>query len=274
MWVTIVALGLAHGFDYYVTPYSERPFSSSYEELRPAGTVGLRLGAMGTLAVAIGVALYSFRKRVRFLARAGKLKYWLEVHIFLCSIGPALVLLHTSFHVGGLVAIAFWSMAIVALSGVFGRYVYVRLPRTTQGQLADLVAVEGDRAALLAELRRDLGPKAVAVERELARARSVQITGFLAALWAAVRFDATRQQTIRRLKRALDTLKLPAPTRTRVVGVMERQLEIEQQVATFLPFQRLFRYWHLLHLPLAITMFVVVGIHVTVAALFGYGFGF
>jgi hypothetical protein len=271
--LAIVGLGLARGLDYYTTPYHERPFASGYQDLRPAGTLGLRFGAVGTLAVTVGVAFYSVRKRTRLLSRAGKLKYWLEAHIFLCSIGPALVLLHTSFHVGGLVAIAFWSMAIVAVSGAFGRYVYVRLPRTPQGQLTGLEAVERDRADLLNALR-DLGPGAAAVERVLARSSRSRITGFGSALWAAVRFNARRRRTVREVKRALATLRLAPHARARAVGVVERHLQIEHQSAIYLPFQRLFRYWHLLHLPLAITMFVIVGIHVTVATLFGYGFGF
>jgi hypothetical protein len=41
-------------------------------------------------------------------------------------------------------------------------------------------------------------------------------------------------------------------------------------MALLLPFQRLFRYWHLLHLPLAIVMLLVVVVHLVVAALFGY----
>ena len=53
--------------------------------------------------------------------------------------------------------------------------------------------------------------------------------------------------------------------------VLEQQLKIEQQLALLAPFQKLFRYWHLLHLPLAIVMFVIVAVHVVVATMFGYG---
>ena len=36
-------------------------------------------------------------------------------------------------------------------------------------------------------------------------------------------------------------------------------------------FQRLFRCWHMIHLPLAILMFAIVSIHVAVAIRFGCG---
>jgi hypothetical protein len=270
-WLAIVAWGLSRGLGYYATPYDQRPFSLQYDQLRPAGTSGLHYGALGILAITVGVLLYTFRKRIRPLARAGKLKYWLEAHIFLCSVGPALVLLHTSFHVGGLVAIAFWSMVIVTLSGVFGRYVYVRIPSTVHGQFASLKAIEQERSRLLDALRQDLGPRLDDVERILASARRPPVRGFLAALVGAVRFDLTHRHVRHQLRSALDRLQLAGGTRAKVEDLLDRQLELEHDLAVLVPFQRLFRYWHLLHLPLAIAMFIIVAIHIGVAAAFGYG---
>ena len=210
-------------------------------------------------------------RATRALGRAGKLKFWLAAHIFLCSVGPALVLLHTSFHVGGLVAIAFWSMVIVALSGVFGRYVYVRIPRTVHGQFASLAAIEREREQMLDALRQDLGPKLGDVERILTSARRPPVKRFLPAIAAAVRFDLSRWRVRRTLRRALRRLKLPSAERAKVEALLDRQLELEHDLALSVPFQRLFRYWHLLHLPLAIAMFIIVAIHIGVAVAFGYG---
>ncbi len=270
-WLLIVAFGVHRGFAYYVTPYEERPFAPGYELLRPAGREGLRYGLLGTLAIAVGVGGYALRKRVRRLARAGKLKFWLEGHIFLCSVGPVLVLLHTSFHVGGLIAVAFWSMVIVALSGVFGRYVYVWIPRTVQGQFASFAALEGERARLLEALRRDLGAAAaLEIERLLASGARGPATGVLGALATAARFDLVRRRLRHRLKRALAALDVAPGQRREVEGLLERQLELEQQLAVLVPFQRLFRYWHLFHVPLAVSMFLVVAVHVAIATAFGY----
>jgi hypothetical protein len=274
VWLALVGLGLARGLNYYLTPLGERPHSEQYAELRPAGTDGLKYGIVGTGAIALGVIAYSLRKRARLLARGGKLKYWLEVHIFLCSIGPALIVLHTSFRVGGLVSIAFWSMVIVTLSGVFGRYVYVRIPRTVQGQFAGLEAVERERAALLEALQAELGPKADEIARALGTPGRRPVRGLIAALGAAVAHDFRRRKNVRRLTMLLSRYRLPPARRRRVVELFDRGARLEQQIALLVPFQRLFRYWHVLHLPLALTMLVVVAIHVTVAVLFGYGWAF
>ncbi len=104
---------LVAGREYYVLPLAERPFSPLDALFAPTGLIGQGLGIVGTLMIALGVVSYGARKRVRALARFGKLKDWLHFHIFLCLLGPFLVVLHTTFKFGGLVAIAFWSMVLV-----------------------------------------------------------------------------------------------------------------------------------------------------------------
>lgn len=265
-------IGLGVGYEYYTLPLGERPFSDFYDDFRPAGRIGLRYGIIGFGLITAGVILYSGRKRIRALARLGKLKFWLEFHIFLCTVGPFLVTLHTSFKVGGLVSIAYWSMVVVALSGIFGRYVYVRIPKTMAGNFADLAAIRVRREELLGELAADLGTTLGDVERLIAPAARPANTGLLRAIGAAVRFDLTRGRTIRKVRRLLAGTSVARAKREHVLRLVERQLQVEHEMAHLLPFQRLFRYWHILHLPLAAAMFLIVAVHVAVATLFGFGF--
>jgi membrane-associated PAP2 superfamily phosphatase len=51
-------------------------------------------------------------------------------------------------------------------------------------------------------------------------------------------------------------------------------MRLEQQIALLAPFQRLFHYWHVLHLPVALLMFLALAVHVTLAVLFGYAWPF
>jgi hypothetical protein len=266
-----MVVGLGIGAEYYLTPFAQRPFSDLYDRFRPAGSIGLRYGIIGTVMITVGVVLYTSRKRLGALARMGKLKYWLEFHIFLCTVGPFLITLHTSFTVGGLVSIAYWSMVVVAVSGIFGRYVYVRIPKNIQGQFAGLAAIQQERASLLQSLGTALGPRAAQVEQLVAGARTPPRT-LAGAIAAAVRHDFTRRRAIKRVRKLLGSGPLSSQQRSRVLGIVRRQLDVEHQIAVTLPFQKLFRYWHLLHLPLAIVMFIIVAVHVTVATMFGYGF--
>ena len=54
--------------------------------------------------VIVGVFLYIARKRYNFLVKYLRLKYLLEFHIFLCVLGPILILFHTAFKFGGIVS--------------------------------------------------------------------------------------------------------------------------------------------------------------------------
>jgi len=143
------------GAEYYLTPLQERPFSPLHDLYAPTGLVGQGLGIIGTLMIASGVLLYALRKRVPWLSRVGKLRDWLSFHIFLCLLGPFLVLLHTTFKFGGLVAIAFWSMTLVVASGVVGRWVYVWIPKTINGRFLSREELRERMWELLGEVERD-----------------------------------------------------------------------------------------------------------------------
>jgi hypothetical protein len=122
------------GFSYYNTILEERFFSPDHELLKPSGTIGHGLGIIGSLVILTGVFTYMARKRKRSLIRLGVLKHWLEFHIFMCTLGPIMILFHTAFKFGGLVAISFWSMVAVFLSGIIGRFIYIQIPRTIEGR--------------------------------------------------------------------------------------------------------------------------------------------
>jgi hypothetical protein len=123
--ITVLALIILSyiGFSYYQTHLDERFFHVDHEILKPSGILGHGLGIIGSLIILIGVFSYMIRKRYRSLMRLGILKYWLEFHIFLCTLGPIMVLFHTAFKFGGIVAVSFWSMVAVFLSGVIGRFI-------------------------------------------------------------------------------------------------------------------------------------------------------
>ena len=122
------------GFSYYNTNLEERFFHISHSTLKPSGILGHGLGIIGSFLILIGVFSYMIRKRNRSLMRLGLLKHWLEFHIFLCTLGPIMILFHTAFKFGGLVAISFWSMVAVFLSGIIGRFIYIQIPRSIEGR--------------------------------------------------------------------------------------------------------------------------------------------
>ncbi|HEY0143966.1 MAG TPA: hypothetical protein VGF48_23975 [Thermoanaerobaculia bacterium] len=138
---------LTEGWSYYRTPLIERPHHPQFWSLKPGGSLGKAFGMIGAGLMTV-MLLYSVRKRVRPLRKAGPLSIWLDFHIFCGVIGPLLVILHSSFKVQGLVAVSFWSMIAVALSGVLGRYLYLQIPRTRAGDERTLADVQEELRAL------------------------------------------------------------------------------------------------------------------------------
>lgn len=64
-----------------------------------------------------------------------------------------MVLFHTAFKFGGIVAISFWSMVAVVASGVIGRFIYNQIPRSIQGQELTLGEVMSIRQNVHSEFR-------------------------------------------------------------------------------------------------------------------------
>jgi len=275
VWIVTAGTLTVMGFSYYRTPMAERIYSPLHETFGPAGIIGQGLGIFGSLMMLIGVVLYGARKRFRWLARFGTLKAWLQFHIFLCTLGPYLVLLHTTFKFGGVVSIAFWSMAAVVLSGVFGRYVYARIPKTIQGRFLDRSELQTRREELLAHGRQLAGAGLAgaggpAPELALAPAGVTYQTAAGSALLEAFRHDLGRRSHLKRARAELREQGVSAEAMRALTRVAQEERRIDLQIALLEPFQRMFRYWHAFHLPLAILMFVILGVHIAVAIMFGY----
>ena len=132
----VVLIGLGQSF--YRLPIEERFFDSMYAQLKPSGFLGHGYGIVGTLFIVIGLFSYMIRKHFKLFWGWGGLKYWLEAHIFLCTLGTLLVVFHTSFKFGGIVSVGFWSLIIVWFSGLIGRFIYIQIPRTIEGRTLTL----------------------------------------------------------------------------------------------------------------------------------------
>lgn len=251
-------------------PLQERPFNEAYDLYKPGGATGLNLGIWGTLCMAVGVLTYSVRKRVSRFKSIGKLRDWLSFHIFLCSLGPFLVLLHTSFKLNGLVAISFISMLIVVVSGVTGRYLYTHVPRTLNGQLKNLKALREERSQLMASLKRESGISEEALNRLFPPDQIREVKGIGAALAKTFAYQFDKRRSKSWILEQARLLHIPKPAHQPFVEIMQEHLRLEHQITLLKPFQNLFSKWITIHVPLTIIMGVIVLLHIAVAVAFGY----
>jgi hypothetical protein len=259
-----------YGFDFYQTPLHERFYHAQYALLKPSGIIGHGLGILGTLLILIGVFSYMARKRYRFLSRFGLLKHWLEFHIFLCTLGPLLILFHTSFKFGGLVAISFWSMVAVFISGIIGRFIYIQIPRTIGGRelsLAEVKNMKKDVGALIGDL-----PGLDAQSRDLIAEITADIpkSAHKVSFFAVLRSIGSRRSKQKKIRKMLNRNGVGRSTSRKIMKLIRSEISLNHRIARLQTMQKVFRYWHVAHLPFALVMLVIMVIHVAVTIIFGY----
>jgi hypothetical protein len=270
--VSVTVLLAINGFTYYSTPLEERFFNPQHELLKPSGALGHGFGIIGTLMMIVGVGVYMIRKRYRKFFNIGYLKHWLEFHIFLCSVGPVLVLYHTAFKFGGIVSVSFWSMVLVVLSGVVGRFIYLQIPRTIQGQEISINELNSIKEKLAIKVRSVLSEDSSTLSEfeKISSADRYKSFRLITAAGFFVRdyFDIIR--VMRLLKMRIKLLGIGKSESNELIKAAKSEIVIARRIALLRTSQKLFHWWHIFHLPFAITMFVIMIIHVAVTIIFGY----
>ncbi len=238
--------------------------------------LGYALGIIGGSLMLI-LLLYSMRKRVRFLRRFGATKYWFRIHMMLGIVGPLLILYHCNFNVGSLNSqIALYCTLLVAGSGILGRYLYAQIHQGLYGRKASLKQLTGNlessmaklsgRSGLIDQVRSEL----LSVSEQVMR----RPDSFLESLWRPIAMGvytrwlyfrlswaARKELTARSLtSAAVDEHREQLLNATR--NFLREHLAQARQVAQFGFYERLFSWWHIVHVPFFIMMVLSAIVHV------------
>lgn len=258
------------GYSYYATGLEERFFHAGNEVLKPSGLVGHGLGIFGTLLILIGIFFYMGRKRLRMFSEVGLLKHWLELHIFLCSLGSLLILFHTSFKFGGLAAFGFWSLVAVVVSGVVGRFIYIQIPRSIEGRELSFNELKVMRNNLSKQLNEtsvlDADVK-MSIEK-FSSSRALVYNNNL--IIRAFRKHYFNKRALRNIKTKLNGSKLSLVEKRTVLKLVKGEILLDRRLEELSTMQRLFKYWHVAHLPFALILLVIMTVHVSVVLVMGY----
>lgn len=244
------------GFSYYTTSLEERFYHPRHDWFKPSGAYGHGIGILGTFMILFGVSIYIARKRYNFLSKYIRLKYLLEFHIFLCTLGPVLILFHTAFKFGGIVSVAFWSMVAVVLSGVIGRYIYIQIPRTIEGRELSLQEVKNMKTDLTKVLSEKYNLDTTTID--------------LFVSFTEGKGSSNQNNSIHRLKKILKTKNIPVEERKSILSMVKNERTLSGKIVRLQTMQKLFKYWHVAHLPFALIMLIILVIHVAVTLVFGY----
>jgi len=280
--LAVVGAVVAHGWDYYLLGQTQRPFSPKHAELKPSGTVGLRLGMLGFCLFAL-VYLYPVRKHWPWLARKGKTRHWLDYHIVLGLVSPAIISLHSSFKFQGFAGMAYWTMIALTGSGIVGRYFYAQIPKSLGAAEMSLKELEDFSAQLNRQLQEQnaLPVPDVGILFQLPPLEKVQAMPLTAAMLLMIGMDIARPFKVWRLRRRASRtgsrlLTLGGVLHTRnselekAIGIIRKQAALSKKILFLGKTERVFHLWHVVHRPFSYTFAILVLIHVSVVVLLGY----
>lgn len=266
VWLALVVAGSP----YYRLAPEARLHHPWHPLLKPNGTIGLTYAYAGTALLSL-LLLYSVRKRWRPLARLGALSRWLAVHITCGLLGPGFVTLHAGFKIQGLIAVGYWSMICVMLSGFVGYYIYRQIPRALAGHLNESELLQAEIHGLDHELaeRYGLGPEDLEVLRRASGAERATRLGPLGALFFLVGQDLSLGLGLRRLRQP-GRRRVGRREARRLRALVRQRVIVERRRAFLRQTESLFGYWHTIHKPFAILQYLMIGVHIGVAIWLGY----
>lgn len=241
---------------------------------------GYVLGIVGT-ALMLALIIYPLRKRYRFMELFGSVKATFQIHMIMGILGPVCILFHANFKLGSLNSnVAFFSMIVVASSGLIGRYMYKRIHYGLYGRRATLNELRGryeNEKGAMAEML-DFSPN---ISKHLLNFSDKVLNsrqGFFQSLASTLVMGVTTRVEYWQIRRLM-TRELKSRTAHEGWG-SSRQRKIKtdshrrvwillrhvRKVAEFNFYERMFSLWHVFHLPLAIMLlfsgiFHVIAVH-------------
>ena len=275
LFATLVGVHLA-GLPYFLLSSVERVRSPLHPWFRPSGIIGQSAGIVA-FALFLFLWLYPLRKRFRQLSFTGSVGSWLNAHVIAGLSIPLLAALHAAWHFSGLIGLGYGAMLVAWLSGIVGRYIYARIPRSKSGVELTRDEVEAQRQAVLQQIVATTGIDGELLEHILLAGTSPTIAADahpLKAIGTMFADDARRWRALRDLR--WDWHGASASDRdaqrellSKIRRLMRREIALTQQARMLDATHRLFRYWHVAHKPMAISALVAVVLHVATAIALG-----
>ncbi|HET9951182.1 MAG TPA: hypothetical protein VFS09_05240 [Candidatus Eisenbacteria bacterium] len=262
------------GASYYFAAAAERVRHPLHALLRPSGTLGQSFGFLG-LAFFLFMWLYPIRKKLGAALALGSVATWMRIHTVVGLSLPLLVAVHAGWRFRGLIGLGYLAMLIVSMSGIVGRYLYGRIPRTRAGVELSRDEIAGRRRALVTEISAALRLDPREVEATLAPAESGgAVSGIGGTFRRLFMDDLSRWRAVGELKRrwkagtAGESGSDPKVV-ARAIGLAREEIRLAQQLRVLDATQKVFRYWHVAHRPVSITALIAVAVHVGVAIAMG-----
>lgn len=241
-------------------------FVSHGHPFKPGDKVGYNLGLAGGLMI-LTLLLYPLRKRIGFMKKWAPLPIWFKWHMVFGILGPALIILHSTYFIGSINAgVALVCMMLVSGSGIFGRFFYTKIHYGLYGRHASFKQLQedldgsGDVKSIFSfapEIQKKMmGFRDYAMNSS--KAGKLQIWNIIL---VGIRVKLLTRSLIRDLE---DAMYLDANEKKWNDGQMKRlddlfyqnanfvrtYLKTVRDLAQFSTYEKLFSFWHIFHVPL------------------------
>jgi len=250
-------------------------------------TLGYTLGTVAAVLI-VWLAWFGVRKR-RYASTLGSVQGWLSAHVYLGIALVLIALLHSGFQFGVNVhTLAFVLMMLVVLSGLYGVYVYLKIPQRVSenrkgvaraelvSQLEDIDSRSGRVAQSLSEEFQELTASAASrtqlggslwsrlsgrdesqvVIKENGQASVVPNPGQEATLdWLA---DQQSRSTDAEVAAAISELSALTRNKRRLLRQMKEDMRLQANLEA----------WLYLHVPLTAALLVALATHVVTVFLY------
>ena len=263
---------LRRGWPYYRLDMGARVQSEWHDALKPSGDVGLLYGYIGAACLFL-LLTYSIHKRVRFLQRLWRVGRTLDFHILCGFGGPAFVTLHAGFRFGGAIAIGYWAMICVMVSGCIGFYLYRKIAHALSHNVGEQRLLQNEAVLLDRELSEQyhLTPAYLDELRHVAGADRAARMGVFRSLFFLVAQDLTLGMRLAWMHRRHPELRnLGHEEQRRLRQLLRQRVILARRDAFLRQVRTLFGYWHAFHKPFAIVLYIAIALHVGVAVWLGY----
>ncbi|WP_447756714.1 hypothetical protein [Sphingopyxis fribergensis] len=233
---------------------------------------GYALGIAGVTMMVV-LMVYPLRKRLASATWMGSVGAWFRIHMFLGLLGPLVILYHARFTWASTNSgVALLALLVVVASGLFGRFLYVHIHRGYSQRKLEVRDIfdELEVSRLLLNADGNAGHLIVGYLRKLEHRalerRPNMVKDALAVFSITFRtwLFAWRLRRVVRDELAREAM-LPDKRAARAHVLLDhltRYLRSIRDVGGFALYDRLFRAWHYLHLPLFLFLAMTVALHV------------
>lgn len=244
--------------------------------------LGYALGIVAACCILV-LLLYPFRKRLKILRFLGPIRDWFKVHMMMGIAGPVIALYHCNFQLGSLNSrIALFSALLVAGSGIVGRYIYAKIHHGLYGRRANLkellaqVKMTSPRGVRVGTFVPELKKRIIEFDRHVmvppkGLIDSIKLPIYLAIVTRLEYFSLMRFTRYRIIAESTVSASVAEHQDGLIQATrqyIDTHLRKVRRVAEFNAYERLFRFWHAVHLPFFYLFLVSVFVHVIVVHIY------